>query len=119
MQIVCSVTDSFVYSGMVPSPGAAPCNPPSEGGERRKEREEGVRKWQRNGGNERQRSEKTEAHTGGHCDTEKNDIRMSVRRVHFSLQAGRIGTRGHNNKVSGEQRRDRDRKDAFSTFPCF
>ena len=44
MQIVCGVTDSFVYSGMVPSGGAALCNPfvweePKEGeGEKKKKR---------------------------------------------------------------------------------
>lgn len=37
MQIVCGVTDSFVYSGMVSWWGAAPCSPSSE----RKKREDG------------------------------------------------------------------------------
>lgn len=115
MQIVCGVTDSFVYSGMVPSGGAALCNPfvweePKEGERKKKGRKRGRRSYRRALWRIKKKNRATR-------------LRAAARRVHFSLQSGgkrkEIGMRGsekgQNNKVSSEQRGDR--KDAFSTFP--
>ena len=81
----------------------------------------------RGGGVEESQVRVNNAHTGGHCDRktgcyenvcEKSPF-FPFRQVFRGRNWNERSEKGHNNKVSREQRRDRDRKDAFSTFPCF